>query len=142
MTALTLADVQEAALRIAPHIRHTPLQPSPALSAMAGRTLLLRSFTWKDVAARLVDAGQSWRLAPRQSAPPRIGWVTTWNTKCGIASYSEHLIAKVPGSVTVLAPHQVFAGAEHFRKQRHRCARRLCAQGIRRRGSRWSGRRR
>src|SRR5438270_9575293 len=42
MTALTLADVQEAALRIAPHIRHTPLQPSPDLSALAGRTLMLK----------------------------------------------------------------------------------------------------
>src|SRR5438270_9532938 len=42
MTALTLADVQEAALRIAPHIRHTPLQPSPDLSALAGRPLVLK----------------------------------------------------------------------------------------------------
>lgn len=40
--ALTLADVQEAAQRIAPHIRHTPLQPSPDLSALAGCTLLLK----------------------------------------------------------------------------------------------------
>jgi threonine dehydratase len=42
MTALTLTDVQEAAERIAPHIRHTPLQASPDLSALAGRTLLLK----------------------------------------------------------------------------------------------------
>ncbi|MCA1723584.1 MAG: pyridoxal-phosphate dependent enzyme [Thermomicrobia bacterium] len=40
--ALTLTDVQEAAQRIAPHIRHTPLQPSPDLSALAGRMLLLK----------------------------------------------------------------------------------------------------
>ena len=40
--ALTLIDVQEAARRIAPHIRHTPLQPSPDLSTLAGRTLLLK----------------------------------------------------------------------------------------------------
>src|SRR5690242_19708567 len=40
--ALTLTDVREAARRIAPHIRHTPLQSSPDLSALAGRTLLLK----------------------------------------------------------------------------------------------------
>ncbi len=42
MTALTLMDVQAAAERIAPHIRHTPLQASPDLSALAGRMLLLK----------------------------------------------------------------------------------------------------
>jgi len=40
--ALTLTDVQEAARRIAPHVRHTPLQPSPDLSALAGCILLLK----------------------------------------------------------------------------------------------------
>src|SRR5438309_1359523 len=40
--APTLADVQEAARRIAPHIRRTPMQPSPELSALAGRPLVLK----------------------------------------------------------------------------------------------------
>ncbi len=35
--ALTFADVEAAAIRIAPHIRHTPTQPSADLSALAGR---------------------------------------------------------------------------------------------------------
>lgn len=34
---------------------------------------------------------------------PRIGWVSTWNTPCGIAAYSAHLIAHLPAPVTVLA---------------------------------------
>ena len=40
--ALTLSDVQEAAARITPHIRRTPLQSSPDLSALAGCTLSLK----------------------------------------------------------------------------------------------------
>jgi glycosyltransferase involved in cell wall biosynthesis len=72
----------------------------------AGRTQLLNGFTWQNVAARLVDTALDLRTARAQRNPVRIGWVTTWNTKCGIASYSEHLIAQMPGSVTVLAPQQ------------------------------------
>jgi hypothetical protein len=35
---------------------------------------------------------------------PRIGWVTTWNTRCGIASYSKYLVRCLSvGKVTVLA---------------------------------------
>ena len=41
-SALTLTDVQEAASRIGSRIRHTPLQSSPDLSALAGCTLLLK----------------------------------------------------------------------------------------------------
>ncbi|MFM0044181.1 glycosyltransferase [Paraburkholderia sediminicola] len=41
---------------------------------------------------------------PREA---KIGWVTTWNTKCGIATYSEHLISNMAGNVTVFAAEQV-----------------------------------
>lgn len=40
--ALTLDDVRGAAARLAPHVRHTPLQVSPDLSALAGKTLFLK----------------------------------------------------------------------------------------------------
>jgi glycosyltransferase involved in cell wall biosynthesis len=34
-----------------------------------------------------------------------IGWISTWNTKCGIAAYSKHLLETFPqGAVTVFAP--------------------------------------
>jgi glycosyltransferase involved in cell wall biosynthesis len=32
-----------------------------------------------------------------------IGWVTTWNTRCGIATYSAHLVENMPADVTILA---------------------------------------
>ena len=34
---------------------------------------------------------------------PRIGWVTSWNTRCGIATYSAHLVENIPSKVTIFA---------------------------------------
>jgi glycosyltransferase involved in cell wall biosynthesis len=38
----------------------------------------------------------------------RLGWVTTWNTKCGIASYSSYLLHYLPSAYTtrILASHK------------------------------------
>jgi glycosyltransferase involved in cell wall biosynthesis len=34
----------------------------------------------------------------------RIGWVSTWNTRCGIAAYSKFIIEHMPADVTIFAP--------------------------------------
>lgn len=34
----------------------------------------------------------------------RMGWVSTWNTRCGIAAYSKFLIEHMPADVTIFAP--------------------------------------
>ena len=61
--------------------------------ANAGRELLLQQFTWKAVADRSCQAVKTLRahidIAQHRA---RIGWLTTWNTKCGIATYSQHLV--------------------------------------------------
>ena len=72
--------------------------------AERGRELLLARFRWRDVAARLVDAARAF-AAPAAPAEQKIGWITTWNTKCGIATYSAHLVRNLPADVTVFAPH-------------------------------------
>ena len=69
-----------------------------------GRALLLSEFTWRDVAGRLVEAARTF-AAPAKPAEQKIGWITTWNTKCGIAAYSAHLINNIPAEVAVFAPH-------------------------------------
>lgn len=69
---------------------------------VAGQRLLRNQFTWKHVAKRMIRAAQNCANSPSLDEP-RIGWVTTWNTRCGIASYSEHLIENMPAEVTVLA---------------------------------------
>lgn len=35
---------------------------------------------------------------------PRIGWITTWNTRCGIACYARHLAGAALPTYTILAP--------------------------------------
>lgn len=70
--------------------------------AHAGRQRLMAAYTWPQVAERSVDAMRLWAsLGTRLS--PRIGWVTSWNTRCGIASYSEHLLRYMSKDIRVLA---------------------------------------
>ena len=63
---------------------------------------LLKSFKWRDIASNLVDATREFSKKSYTKSP-KIGWVTTWNTKCGIATYSEHLINNMYEPVSVLA---------------------------------------
>lgn len=68
-----------------------------------GREKLLVDFTWRAAATRLVDSA---RTFAHTSALPalKVGWVSSWNTKCGIATYSAHLIDAMPeADVTVFA---------------------------------------
>jgi O-antigen biosynthesis alpha-1,2-mannosyltransferase len=71
---------------------------------LAGRKLLLEKFRWSNAAARMVEAARACALMPKLPEP-RIGWITTWNTRCGIATYSEHLVRNMPSQVTMLAAH-------------------------------------
>lgn len=73
--------------------------------ARHGRELLLSRFNWSKVAERLIDF---YRLLQngQSTCHTKVGWVTTWNTKCGIATYSEHLIAGFD-----LPPHVLAARA-------------------------------
>ena len=41
--------------------------------------------------------------SPRSSTTQKIGWISTWNTKCGIASYSRYLIDGICQDVTIFA---------------------------------------
>ena len=74
--------------------------------ADAGRELLMAEFKWVDCVSRAVNAARLWNECSAVIPVPRIGWLTTWNTKCGIATYSEHLVASLPGAVSIFAPHQ------------------------------------
>ncbi len=72
------------------------------LRTSLGRNLLLGNFRWSDTARRAVDSVRRFaRLQPPLELD--IGWVTTWGTRCGIASYSKHLIESFPHPVTILA---------------------------------------
>lgn len=82
-------------------VRQLPADQRMA-KAKAGRKLLLDRFRWTYTAKRMEAAARAW--ASNRSRPrARIGWISTWNTKCGIASYSEHLIRCMPDEITILA---------------------------------------
>lgn len=70
---------------------------------LKAKALLYQEFTWQAVAQRLVGAARDWSLR-RKKANPKIGWVSTWQTRCGIASYSENLLQEMPCDALIFAP--------------------------------------
>lgn len=75
-----------------------------AAMAARGRKQLLARHKWSDVARRLSAAAATLPAHPQRE--PRIGWISTWQSKCGIATYSQHLVDVMPGEVTVFAPEK------------------------------------
>jgi O-antigen biosynthesis alpha-1,2-mannosyltransferase len=73
--------------------------------ARVGRQLLLKEHTWVAVAERLVGFVGALRARASAPAPTRVGWITTWNTRCGIATYSGALLENLPVAATILAPY-------------------------------------
>lgn len=45
-------------------------------------------------------------LSPNPAAAPHIGWITTWNTRCGIAMYAKYLAGAHVSDYTILAPFE------------------------------------
>lgn len=72
-----------------------------------GIRLLDRKFKWDDVASRLLRGVAAIDLY-KKPEKLKIGWVSTWNQKCGIATYSEHLICQeAQHDIVVFAPRSV-----------------------------------
>jgi glycosyltransferase involved in cell wall biosynthesis len=75
--------------------------PDPQQQAQA-RDWLLDRFTWDAVARRSLAAVRDAVKRPAAQAP-RVAWVSTFNTRCGIATYSDHLLRWMPKDTLVLA---------------------------------------
>jgi glycosyltransferase involved in cell wall biosynthesis len=60
--------------------------------AARGKQLLLSEYRWKHVAERMMRSAQAFSKVGCRPAP-KVGWVTTWQAKCGIATYSEHILS-------------------------------------------------
>jgi glycosyltransferase involved in cell wall biosynthesis len=73
-----------------------------AAMAARGREQLMGRHQWGHVAQRLTAAVATLPIVPRRD--PRIGWISTWHSKCGIATYSQHLVATLPDEPTVFSP--------------------------------------
>lgn len=63
---------------------------------------LLARFTWEKVAINSVKKIEEIKNKKNESNI-NIAWVSTWNQRCGISSYSEYLVGSRP-NVSILAP--------------------------------------
>lgn len=65
--------------------------------------LISTDFTWDAVAKRTDDAMSSLSEAPLLSPELKFGSVTSWNSKCGIATYSQMLLEPALADATIFA---------------------------------------
>ncbi len=71
--------------------------PEAALQRAArAEVRILRETSRAALVARLADTALDLLLAP-PPPPLRIAWITTWDVRCGIATYSRHLLDHLPG---------------------------------------------
>ena len=68
------------------------------------KELLLSQFTWQSVSQRLIDTANHCTETD-SNLTVRLGWVSSWNTPCGIASYSSHLLGGMAHEATIFARH-------------------------------------
>lgn len=81
-------------------LAHQATPEERATKAKSGRDTLLADHTWSNIVARLRNAADDWRTL-RMPRPPRMGMVTTWNCRCGIAAYSDYLVSNMHVHQTV-----------------------------------------
>lgn len=76
-----------------------------AVKTARARQRVEQQYTWRLVAQRTRAALDVIESRPGPQPPPRIAWISTWGSRCGIAAYSGHLTSILPsGSLQVLAP--------------------------------------
>ncbi len=69
------------------------------------RERVLRDYTWDQVAARTEQAVAALAAQPVFRREDSIGWISTWNARCGIATYTAFLsVALTSDRITILAP--------------------------------------
>lgn len=79
-------------------------QPERRRRCEALKALVTQRFTWDAVASRTRAALAALDRRPAVDLPPKTAWVTSWNTRCGIAAYARFLSCRMaPGRMTVLA---------------------------------------
>lgn len=66
-----------------------------AAKTSIGARLIHEQFTWDKCAQRIDDFIITLKSRPIYPKQCRVGFVTTWNSKCGIATYSQYLVEKL-----------------------------------------------
>ncbi|WP_162043796.1 glycosyltransferase [Undibacterium sp. YM2] len=77
-----------------------------ARKTAAAHAFISTHYAWSDVASRTRQAIAALEQQPLLRKEPRIGWISSWNARCGIASYSSFLTAGMPQDrVVYLSSH-------------------------------------
>jgi glycosyltransferase involved in cell wall biosynthesis len=77
-----------------------------ALRLQAARERVMRELTWDRAAQRTEQAIRALDMQPLLRREPKIGWLSTWHKRCGIAAYTSFLtVAIPPDRITVFADH-------------------------------------
>jgi glycosyltransferase involved in cell wall biosynthesis len=93
-----------------PDAEHLAAQMREAFHRKAGQPhlpvsqSLLEDYGWAEVARRNVAAAMRASEAPHL-ADPKVGWMSTYNKRCGIATYSQHLVDVLDLPTVILAGH-------------------------------------
>lgn len=74
------------------------------VKTQAAQALLQRKYQWSHVAERLERSVAHIAASPCR-LQPRFGWVTTWNVRCGIASYARQLVEAIDPQAPIFADH-------------------------------------
>lgn len=73
-----------------------------AAKIAAAEALIHQRFTWAAVARASLDAFEAARQQPLLKKQPKLGSVTTWNSACGIATYSQKLLKPAYGDEVLI----------------------------------------
>jgi glycosyltransferase involved in cell wall biosynthesis len=68
-------------------------RPASTDKTARARQEVLARYTWRKVAERTRLALHAIDAQPGLAPGLRIGWVSTWGSRCGIAAYSQHLVS-------------------------------------------------
>jgi glycosyltransferase involved in cell wall biosynthesis len=82
---------------------------SPAHRAhrvQAARERVMQELTWDRAAQRTEQALRALEAQPALRREPKVGWLSTWHKRCGIAAYTSFLTVAIPTDrMTVFADH-------------------------------------
>jgi glycosyltransferase involved in cell wall biosynthesis len=87
-------DVQQFAARLREVFTATPVERQQRTANALKR--IVSESSWAKVAQRTRAAVSALGSLPQLNPRVQVGWLTTWNSRCGIAEYSRSLVDQIP----------------------------------------------
>jgi glycosyltransferase involved in cell wall biosynthesis len=97
----------------------SPAQRAPRV--VAARRRVESDCTWDGVAQKIEAAVGALAARPLFRREPKVGWVSTWNTRCGIARYSAFLSVAFPADRLVVLANRTDERVAEEEPQTVRC---------------------